>query len=146
MNGNIINSNRRAVALKSLLNLNQKYLKPGVDMKGIDYLCGIKNGSIAPPPVANLLGYKIHKVESGRTQFSFTPAEYHYNPFLVVHGGLITTILDSSMTAAVMTLLDEKQTCMTIEIKTQFNRPVTERTGDIIADGKTIHLGKNIIF
>jgi len=50
------------------------------------------------------------------------------------------------MTAAVMTLLDEKQTCMTIEIKTQFNRPVTERTGDIIADGKTIHLGKNIAF
>jgi uncharacterized protein (TIGR00369 family) len=122
----------------------RKGLKPGVDIKGIDYLSGLKDGSIAPPPAANLIGYKIIEVGDGKTRFNLRPAEYHYNPFSVVHGGLITAILDSSMTAAVMTLLDEKQTCMTIEIKTHFYRPVTEKTGSVIAEGNTIHLGKRV--
>ena len=95
---------------------------------GLDYLRSIKDGRVAPPPVANLLGYRIVDVDQGRAVFELEPAEYHYNPFSTVHGGITSTLLDTSMTAAVLSTLKENFACATIEIKVNFIRPISGRT------------------
>lgn len=118
--------------------------KPGMDLSGFEYLCNLKDGRIAPPPVASLVGYKIVDVKEGLAVFELEPAEYHYNPFSSVHGGLITTLLDTSMTAAVMTTLSRGQSCSTLEIRTQFIRPITDATGVIRSQGRLIHNGHRI--
>ena len=113
-------------------------------MSGIDYLRAIKNGQIAAPPAAKLVGYRIADVESGRAVFKLTPAEYHYNPFATVHGGIASTILDTTLTAAVLSTLPSGQGCSTLEIKVNFIRPITQETGELRCEAGIIHAGKRI--
>lgn len=113
-------------------------------ISGIDYLLAIKNGQIESPPVAKLVGYRIAEVESGRAVFTLTPAEYHYNPFATVHGGIASTILDTTMTAAVLSTLPVGLGCSTLEIKVNFIRPITRKTGEMRCEAKIIHVGKRI--
>ena len=112
-----------------------------MSISGFDYLCSIKDGKIKPPPVAALLGYKLSEVEIGRVVFELNPAEYHYNPLASVHGGIAATLLDSAMTAAILSTLRIGLTCSTLEIKVNFVRPINSRTGLVRGEGKTIYVG-----
>jgi uncharacterized protein (TIGR00369 family) len=113
-------------------------------ISGLDYLRAIKNGQIASPPAAKLVGYRIADVESGRAVFTLTPAEYHYNPFSTVHGGIASTVLDTTTTAAVLSTLPVGEGCSTLEIKVNFIRPITRKTGEMHCEAKIIHVGKRI--
>lgn len=46
----------------------------------------------------NLIGYQIREVDHGFASFELQPGEYHYNPFATVHGGILSTLLDTTMT------------------------------------------------
>ena len=111
---------------------------------GLDYLSAIKNGDIAPPPAASLIGYRMVDVKVGQAVFELDPAEYHYNPFSTVHGGMLSTLLDTAMTAAVMTVLPAGKVCSTLELKVNFICPVSKKTGLITAMATLIHAGKRI--
>src|SRR5439155_21995761 len=56
-----------------------------------------------------LMNFNITEVNEGRAVFTVEPAEYHYNPIGVVHGGLAATLLDSAM--GVRRSLDVTQGC-----------------------------------
>ena len=111
-------------------------------ISGLDYLRAIKEGRINPPPAAVLVGYRIQTVERGRSVFELEPAEYHYNPFATVHGGILSTLLDAAMTAAVITTLPGEKTCSTLEIKVNFIRPVTAETGVLRCEARPVHVGR----
>ncbi len=111
---------------------------------GLDYLRSIKNEKIAPPPVAMLIGYKISIVENGYVVFELDPKEYHYNPFSSVHGGIISTLLDTTMTASVLSTLTKGTHCSTVEIKVNFVRPVTSKCGTLKCEAQPLHIGKNL--
>ena len=113
-------------------------------VSGLDYLRAIKDGRISPPPAAMLVGYRIHTVESGYSVFELDPAEYHYNPFATVHGGILSTLLDTTMTSAVITTLPQGKTCSTVEIKVNFIRPVTEETGVLRCEARPVHVGRHL--
>jgi len=113
-------------------------------ISGLDYLKGIKDGRISPPPIAMLVGYKILKVDRGYTVYELDPNEYHYNPFATVHGGIISTLLDTTMTASVLSTLGKGVSCSTAEIKVNFIRPVTVDTGTLRCEAKPIHIGNRL--
>ena len=113
-------------------------------ISGLDYLRAIKDGKINPPPAADLIGYRIIEVDDGYAVFELTPAEYHYNPFATVHGGVLSTLLDTAMTASVLSTLSKGLSCTTIEIKINFVRPVSVDTGMLRAEARPIHLGKKL--
>lgn len=113
-------------------------------ISGIDYLMGIRDGAISPPPIAKLVGYKIVEVEKGGATFELNPAEYHYNPFSSVHGGITTTLLDTSMAASVLSTLPIGKNCSTVEFKVNFIRPITSKTGKITCRAAVIHSGGRI--
>jgi uncharacterized protein (TIGR00369 family) len=114
------------------------------NISGLDYLCAIRDGNIAPPPAAILVGYHIVNVDVGQAVFELNPSEYHYNPFSTVHGGMLSTLLDTAMAAAVMTVLPAGKACSTLELKINFIRPVSTRTGLITAKANIIHAGKRV--
>ena len=119
-------------------------VKKGRSMSGLEFLRAIKGGKIPPPPAAKLLGYRIWEVKKGHTVFQLEPAEYHYNPFGTVHGGILSTLLDTAMTSAVMTTLETGTACSTLEINVNFIRPMTDQSGPVRCEGKTIHVGSRI--
>src|SRR4030042_4776853 len=111
-------------------------------ISGMEYVTSIMEGRINPPPAAILLGYRIADVRSGFAAFEFKPQEYHYNPFATVHGGILSTVLDSAMTCAVLTTLPKGVACSTAEIKVNFIRQVTVDTGVLRCEARPIHIGR----
>jgi uncharacterized protein (TIGR00369 family) len=113
-------------------------------ISGLDYLRAIRDGQINPPPVAKLIGYQIKEVEYGFVVFELSPGEHHYNPFATVHGGILSTLLDTTMTAAVLSMLSQGMTCSTIEVKVNFVKPVTVESEMVRCEARPIHVGRNI--
>ena len=119
-------------------------LRAARHMTGRQYLEAIRDGTVAPPPIAQLLGFQLDGVEEGRAVFIAEPAEYHYNPIGVVHGGLAATLLDSAMGCAVASRLPQGVVYTTLEIKVNYVRPLTIVTGPIRCEGVVIHLGGTV--
>jgi len=87
------------------------------------------------------MDFQLVELEEGRAVFAVDPAEYHYNPIGVVHGGLAATLLDSAMGCAVHSMLPAGTGYTTLELKVNFIRAMTAETGRVRAEGKLIHLG-----
>ena len=115
-----------------------------IEMSGLEYLRAIGEGRLPRPPIAELLGFEGIEVEEGRATFAVTPAEYHYNPIGVVHGGLAMTLLDSAMGCCVHTRMPAGGAYTTLEAKTNLVRAITDQTGALRAIGKLVHLGNRI--
>ena len=111
------------------------------EMSGLEFLRAISRGELSGVPMADLMGFELHEVEEGRVVFECVPAEYHYNPIGTVHGGLAATLFDSAMGCAVHTTLPAGVGYTTVELKVNFLRPITARTGRLLCEGKTIHVG-----
>jgi uncharacterized protein (TIGR00369 family) len=116
----------------------------GRAMGGIDYLRAMQSGELPAPPIMATLGFELEAVEEGKVVFAAEPGEFHYNPIGVVHGGLAATLCDSAMGSAVHTLLPAGAAYTTLELKVNFVRPVTRRTGRLRCEGKVIHVGSRV--
>jgi uncharacterized protein (TIGR00369 family) len=113
-------------------------------MAGIEFLRAMRDGRLPPPPIAELLGFRLVEVEPGRAVFEVTPGERHYNPIGVVHGGLAMTLLDSAMGCSVQTQMPAGGGYTTLEAKTNLVRAITTETGLLRAIGNVVHVGKRI--
>ena len=114
----------------------------GRGMAGLEYMRAIVRGEIPRPPIAWTLDFLLEEVEEGRAVFVMTPAEFHYNPIGVVHGGIAATLCDSAMGTAVHTLLPAGTGYTTLEIKINLLRPITVATGPVRAEGTALHAGR----
>ena len=115
--------------------------KQAVQMSGLDYLKEIFEGRIPVPPILNTMDFKMHSLESGKVAFTFIPQEFHYNPIGTVHGGVISTALDSAMGCTVHSLLPLGKGYTTLELKVNFLRAITQKSGEMTITGKMIHSG-----
>jgi uncharacterized protein (TIGR00369 family) len=122
--------------------------RPGAEaartMSGMEYLRAIQGGVFPPPPMASLMGMELVSVDEGRAVFAVQPAEYHYNPIGVVHGGLASTLLDSAMGCAVHTMLPAGAGYTTLDLTVNLVRPLTHETGRVLCTGSVIHVGGRI--
>ena len=114
----------------------------GGKASGLELLQRMVRGELPPPPIAELLGFRLVEVASGKAVFEFEPAEYHYNPIGVVHGGVAGTLLDSAMGCSVHATLPPKTAYTTLEFKINLVRAITMNTGTMRAEGRVVHGGK----
>ena len=117
----------------------------GRSMSGLEYLQKIVAGELPRPPIGVLMDFDITELSEGRAVFVVEPAEYHYNPIGVVHGGLAATLLDSAMGAAVITTLDEATGCSTATMTVHYTRPINARTVKVLAEGWVVHRGSRLV-
>lgn len=113
----------------------------GRNLSGLEYLRRIVEGSLPRPPIGALMNFAIAELGEGRAVFTVEPAEYHYNPIGVVHGGLAATLLDSAMGCAVHSMLPAGAGYTTLEIKVNYVRAMTAETGTVRCEAKVIYLG-----
>jgi uncharacterized protein (TIGR00369 family) len=107
----------------------------------MEFLQKIIAGELPPPPIGALLNFRIAELREGYAVFTVEPAEYHYNPIGVVHGGVAATLLDSAMGCAVHSTLPAGAAYTTLEIKVNYLRPMSAKTGEVRCEAKTIHVG-----
>ena len=113
----------------------------GRGLSGLEYLKKIVSGELPRPPISALLNFGLAELSEGRAVFTVEPAEYHYNPIGVVHGGLAATLLDSAMGCAVHSVLPAGAGYTTLEIKVNYIRALTAGTGAVRAEARVIHVG-----
>ncbi len=113
-------------------------------MSGLELLTAMVERKLPPPPIALLLGFKLVEVGDGRAVFAGEPGEHLYNPIGSVHGGYAMTLLDSAMGCAVHTTLSAGELYTTLEVKTNFLRPITVDTGRVRCEGVIVHRGGRI--
>jgi len=111
-------------------------------MAGKEFLSAMVRGEFSRPPIANALGFGLVEVGDGTAVFEVTPAEYHYNPIGVVHGGLLATVLDSAMGCSVHSTLARGTAYTTLELKVNFVRAATQSTGPLRCEARVLHRGK----
>jgi uncharacterized protein (TIGR00369 family) len=116
----------------------------GLELSGMEYIRAIFEGELPAPPISQLIGFRGVSAEPGRAVFEMEPGPQHYNPIGSVHGGVALTLLDSAMGCAVHTLLEAGVGYTTLEVKTNFVRPITADTGLIRCEGIVIHQGSRI--
>ena len=112
-------------------------------LAGLDFLRRIAAGELPQPPIAYTLDYALLEVEQGRAVFGFRPAEMHYNPIGMVHGGIPCTLLDSAMGCAVHSTLPAGVGYTTLELKVNIVKAIGKDTGFLRAEGKLIHAGRS---
>ena len=76
-------------------------------LSGLEFLRFIQEGKIPAPPIFETMDFGGAEVSKGKVSFSFEPREFHYNPIGTVHGGVISTILDSAMGCTVHSVLEK---------------------------------------
>ena len=111
---------------------------------GLEALREVFEGRLPPPPIAETMGFTGVHVEEGKAVFEGEPAEYLYNPIGVVHGGFAMALLDSAMGCAVHSTMKVGERYTTLEVKTNFVRPITVDTGRVRCEGVVIHRGGTI--
>jgi uncharacterized protein (TIGR00369 family) len=109
---------------------------------GIEFLRRIAEGVVPPPPFAVTLGIVMAEVAPGLVVFTMTPELRHYNPIGTVHGGVVSTLLDSCMSCAIQTHHPKGVGSTTLELKVNMVRPITDKTGPIRAEGRSLHVGR----
>ncbi len=94
-------------------------------------------------PLRRFLGMDIEDVEPGQAIARLEVTENLLNPNGVVHGGVLFTMVDTAMGGATMSVLEEGQSCASIEVQMRFLRPVGG--GRLEADATVIRRGRKII-
>ena len=110
----------------------------------MEYLQKIVSGELPPPPIAALMNFRIAELSDGRAVFTVEPAEYHYNPIGVVHGGVAATLLDTAMGCAVQSTLPRGRAYTTLDVQVRYLRPLTLETGRVLGMGLVVHAGGRI--
>ncbi len=113
-------------------------------MTGIDFLAALRDGRLVRPPFSETTDIHPIEIERGRIVFEGTPSERFYNPMGTVHGGWIVTLIDTAMACAIQSMLAAGQTYTTLELKTNFVRPVFSATGALRCEGIALSVGGRI--
>lgn len=111
-------------------------------LSGMEFLQKLVAGELPRPPFSETMNMVITELSEGRTVFKAIPDLKFYNAIGCVHGGYISTVLDSAMACAIQTKLPARTAYTTLELKVNFIRPVLSQTGDVFAEGKLIHCGR----
>ncbi len=99
-------------------------------------------GPKSPWPFAELLGMRAKSVGDGRARFELAVEAKHLNPNGTLHGGVVYSLADSAMGAALFAQLGPGEMCVTLEIKMQYLAVVTG--GGLAVEAAVVNKTKRI--
>jgi uncharacterized protein (TIGR00369 family) len=112
--------------------------------KPLDIFRKMIDGVYPSPPISELFEFGLTAVEYGKVTFEGRAKANFYNPMGTIHGGFISTLLDSAMACAVHTTQDAGKGSTSIELKVNFVRPIFVQTGVLRAVGEIVNVGRQI--
>ena len=111
-------------------------------LDGLGQLRAMADGTMPPPPIMATLGVTDFRPEAGRVVVEMPAAEFHYNPLGGVHGGVLSTMLDTAAACAVHSTLAVGEGYTSLDLTVKFLRPVTVDSGLLVCEGTVIQRGR----
>ncbi|MFC7531288.1 PaaI family thioesterase [Actinoplanes sp. GCM10030250] len=109
---------------------------------GLELLQAMSTGDFPPPPIMNLIDAGGMRVEEGSVTVELDPQEFHYNPLGTVHGGVISTLLDTAAACSVHSTLPAGVGYTSMDLNVKFLRPVTIDSGRLTCTGTVLQRGR----
>ena len=109
---------------------------------GLELLRAMAAGELPAPPVMDLIDMAGMEVEDGSVTVYLDPQEFHYNPLGSVHGGVLSTLLDTAAACSVHTTLAAGVGYTSLDLNVKFLRPVTVATGRVTCRGAVLQRGR----
>lgn len=109
---------------------------------GLELMRAMIAGELAAPPIMHLVDMSRMEAEEGRVAVELLPQEFHYNPLGTVHGGVLSTLLDTAAACAVHTTLPPGIGYTSLDLNVKFLRPVTVDTGTLRCEGTVLQRGR----
>ncbi len=99
--------------------------------------------------IMEMLGGRVDSLDEGVSVMSLTLEEKHMNPNGVVHGGVLTTLMDESTGHAIVTIRGPEAMAetphATVDMSVSFLSGA--RVGDeLVCEARTLRLGRSIAF
>jgi uncharacterized protein (TIGR00369 family) len=112
------------------------------EYSGLELLQAMVRGELPPPPIMDLVALSGMAAEEGSVTFLLDPQEFHYNPLGTMHGGVISTLLDSAAACSVHSTLPRGVAYTSVDLNVKFLRPVTIATGRLTCTGQVLQRGR----
>jgi uncharacterized protein (TIGR00369 family) len=109
---------------------------------GLELLRAMAAGDLPAPPVMHLIDMAGMEVEEGRVTVFLDPQEFHYNPLGTVHGGVLSTLLDTAAACSVHTTLPAGVAYTSLDLNVKFLRAVTVASGRLRCEGAVLQRGR----
>ena len=104
----------------------------------------MKSSEAGSTPFSQLLGMRCLEREKGRARYELEVGPEHLNRRGVAHGGVVASLLDTALGAAVVSSITKEEWTGTLELSVQFREPV--RPGPVVAQGRMARRGRNVAF
>lgn len=114
-----------------------------LSLSGLELLRAAAAGKVPRASIAETVPMDLEVVEHGYVRIKARADARHINPLGGVHGGFPATVLDSVTGCAVHTMLEAAVGYGTVDLHVKMLRPVP-RDVDLIAEGRVIHLSRNL--
>jgi len=111
-------------------------------LDGLGQLEAMISGELPHPPIMDTLGMTDLRAERGRVVVEMPAAGFHYNPLGGVHGGVISTMLDTAAGCAVHSTMAVGELYTSLDLTVKFLRPVTVESGLLTCEGTVIQRGR----
>lgn len=106
----------------------------------------VVRGEAPPPPVAQLIGFRLTSVKPGEATVVLEADERHANPMGTLHGGILCDIADAAMGIAYASTLEAGESFTTLELKINFLKPIWKAkltaVGRVVKKGRTVGLAE----
>ncbi len=96
------------------------------------------------PSFHEYLGIEVDRMEAGEAAAELTLAPHHLNSRGVVHGGVLSALLDTALGAAVISAIPREWWCATTSLSVQFLEGSHE--GRLRATGRVLRKGTRVAF
>lgn len=92
------------------------------DLDGLSYVLAVRDGRLPPDPLMEAMGIHVVAAEPGRVAMTCMPAGGHLNLAGLIHGGVLSTLLDAATGYALHTTLPVMATAPHVSVAYQFMR------------------------
>lgn len=114
------------------------------ELSGLEFLTRMMRGELPGAPIASTLEMRLVEAEEGRVVFELDPAEWHHNPIGSVHGGVLSTMLDSALGCAVHSQLSAGTGYTSLDLSVKFTRAATYESGTLRCEGRVVTIGRRV--
>ena len=109
---------------------------------GLEMLQALSTGELPPPPIMQLIDMAEFLADEGTVTVRLDPQEFHYNPLGSMHGGIISTLLDTACGCSVHSTLPAGLGYTSLDLNVKFLRPITLTSGRLTCTGTVLQRGR----
>ncbi len=90
----------------------------------LEQLRRLAKGELPPPPVAELVGFRLVEVELGQAVMEMDASARHANPMGTLHGGILCDLADAAMGIAMASTLEDSESFTTLDLTAKYFKPI----------------------